>query len=254
MSQFSPYFWLKVCMACTLLILTFPVTILHGLRLRMLTSEVPILVSCKKSVNVSGLQFLWNHFLLTHNYFSVLFLFFLVFLNFFLNKAVIVLYTFFFRVLVLFPLCFLNMSYVLESVVSLTHPLFPEELNSIQAAKAFAHRGSGSVQEKVTVKPSNSTWNCSPSLTTCLRGVWFLPGLRCSVLSIKVILMFILHIMKSTHGMTDEVSLIQILKYKRGFVCAVVMHLGLIRYTVKSAKETPWPLFKGVKSSNGNNF
>lgn len=54
--------------------------------------------------------------------------------------------------------------------------------------------------------------------------------------------------------MTDEVSLIQILKYKRGFVCAVVMHLGLIRYTVKSAKETPWPLFKGVKSSNGNNF
>lgn len=60
--------------------------------------------------------------------------------------------------------------------------------------------------------------------------------------------------MKSTHGMTDEVSLIQILKYKRGFVCAVVMHLGLIRYTVKSAKETLWPLFKGVKSSNGNNF
>lgn len=67
--------------------------------------------------------------------------------------------------------------------------------------------------------------------------------------------MFILHIMKSAHGMTDEVSLVQIvLKYKRDFVCAVVMHLGLIRYTVKSTKETPWPLFKRVKSSNGNNF
>lgn len=82
-------------MTCTILILTFSVTILHGLRFLMLTSEVPI-VSCKKSVNVSGLQFLGNHFLLTHNYFSVLFLLFLVFLNFFLNKAVIVLYSYFF--------------------------------------------------------------------------------------------------------------------------------------------------------------
>lgn len=83
-------------MTCTLLILTFSVTILHGLRFLMLTSEVPIIVSCKKRVNVSGLQFLGNHFFLTHNYFSVLFILFLVFLNFFLNKAVIVLYSYFF--------------------------------------------------------------------------------------------------------------------------------------------------------------